>query len=207
MENKLIKYFLVFFILSFLILNWERVSFIFNRQIIFQSINDLKDKFFERKIVQGKEIKFEYSEKENRIEIPSINITAPILVVREEKEIESALEKGVVLFPGSALPGEKGITIIHGHSSPPNWPKIKYDWVFNNLNNLSEGNEIILIFNHRKLHYFVIKKIIISKNKDIFANNQELTNLSNYDNILLLISCWPPGYNKQRIIIISVLKK
>lgn len=199
------KYFLLFFLLSFLILNWGRVSFIFNWQVISQFLRTPLEKKFENKISQpeGKKPegkKFEYSEKENSIEIPKIDISAPIVSVKSEKEIKTALDRGVVLFPGSALPGQRGKTIIEGHSAPPGWPKIKYDWVFSRLNELEEGDEVNLNFNHQRFNYYVSRKIFLNRGEEIPP-----TDLTNSDNILLLISCWPPGKDFKRIAVEAIL--
>jgi len=202
MKRKLLKYFLLFFLLSFLILNWGRVSFIFNWQVISQFLKTPFEKKIEKEISQPEEKKFEYSEKENSIEIPKIEISAPIVFVKSEKEIEIGLDRGVVLFPGSALPGQKGQTIIEGHSAPAGWPKIKYDWVFSRLSELEEGDEVGLNFNHQKLNYYVTQKIFLNRGEEIAPQD-----LTNSDNILLLISCWPPGKDLKRIAVEATLKK
>jgi len=202
MKRKLLKYFLLFFLLSFLILNWGRVSFIFNWQVISQFLSKPAKTPFEKKIEkeisQPEEKKFEYSEKENSIEIPKIEISAPIVFVKSEKEIEIGLDRGVVLFPGSALPGQKGQTIIEGHSAPPGWPKIKYDWVFSRLNELEKGDEVILNFNHKKLNYYVTQKIFLNRGEEIAPKD-----LTNSENMLILISCWPPGKDIKRIAVMA----
>jgi len=212
MKRKLLKYFFLFFLLSFLIFNWGRVSFIFNWHVISQFLSKPAKTPFEKKIEkeipQPKEISqpekkteekdFEYSEKENSIEIPKIEISAPIILVESEKEIKSGLDRGVVLFPGSALPGQKGQTIIEGHSAPPGWPKIKYDWVFSRLNELGEGDEVILNFEHQKLSYYVSKKVFLNRGEEI-----PFKDLTNSDDVLFLISCWPPGKDIKRIAVMA----
>jgi len=104
----------------------------------------------------------------------------------------------VVLFPGSALPGQKGQTIIEGHSAPPGWPKIKYDWVFSRLNELEKGDEVILNFNHKKLNYYVTQKIFLNSGEEIAPKD-----LTNSENMLILISCWPPGKDIKRIAVMA----
>jgi len=212
MKRKLLKYFFLFFLLSFLIFNWGMVSFIFNWHVISQFLSKPAKTPFEKKIEkeipQPKEISqpekkteekdFEYSEKENSIEIPKIEISAPIILVESEKEIKSGLDRGVVLFPGSALPGQKGQTIIEGHSAPPGWPKIKYDWVFSRLNELEKGDEVILNFNHKKLNYYVTQKIFLNSGEEIAPKD-----LTNSENMLILISCWPPGKDIKRIAVMA----
>ncbi|MDI6603181.1 MAG: sortase [Patescibacteria group bacterium] len=200
MKKKLLKYFFFFFLLSFLILNWGKVSFIFNKHVIWQFLSKPFEKKIEKEVPQLKleEKKFEYTEKEDSIEIPKIGVLAPIIFVKSEEEIKKGLDKGVVFFPGSALPGEKGKTIIEGHSVPLSWPKINYNQVFSQLNELEEGDEIILNFNHQKFHYYVIKKIFVQKGEEIPEED-----LTRSKNMLILISCWPLGRASHRILVVA----
>ena len=108
--------------------------------------------------------------------------------------MQKALNIGVVLFPDSVLPGESGQTIILGHSAPVGWPKIKYDWIFSRLNELTEGDEIIVYFNNRKYAYVVSRKVFLERGEEISEDG-----LTNDENMVVLISCWPPGKDLRRI--------
>ncbi len=205
-ENKnLIKAFVFLFLVSFLIINWNSVSWIFN----YREISGLMYDFFTpyqnveaspnintNNQTKDNKVKFAYSEKENGIEIPDIGISAPISfpVNTESGILAKALDKGPIYYPGSVLPEEKGQIIILGHSAPENWPKIKYDWVFSDLEKLVSGSKILLYLNNKKYVYNVEKKSIIQKGQEISPSA-----LTNNDNILILVSCWPPGKNLQRI--------
>jgi len=202
--KKLIKYFVFVFLASFLIINWTEVSWVFNYKIVSRAFAD----FFKK---ENQEIisntfsgieKGEYSDKENGIEIPKIEVSAPLIFVSNEEEVYKSLDRGVVLFPNSVLPGEVGQTIILGHSAGPNWPKIKYDWVFSRLDELSKGDEIFLYFNHQKYPYYVTKKVFLEKEREIPQGD-----LTNSQNMLLLITCWPPGEDLKRIAVEASLAK
>lgn len=199
--KKLWKPFLALFLLSFFIFNWNDFSWIFNYhfwrgltprfssedipEIIFKPTRE--DAITTNARMPEKE--FEYSEKEDSLEIPGIGIDAPLFFVesQDEKTILKSLDRGVVLLADSALPGKPGQTIIVGHSARHNWPKTNYAWVFTYLNEVKEGDEIIVHFNHRKYPYSVTKKFILKEGEEI---PQDLTNS---ENILILITCWPPG--------------
>jgi len=191
------------FAISFLVINWQEVSWIFNYKAIFGLVSG----FFESKIIAKTADIFEKdkapaplknsepSEKENSVEIPKIEILAPLVVSESasEKDLSKLLNQGTVYFPGSVLPGEAGQTIILGHSAPPNWPKIKYDWVFTRISELVVGDEIFIYFNHRKYTYHVTEKIFLDRGEEA----PKL--LTNSDNVVVLISCWPPGKDLRRI--------
>jgi LPXTG-site transpeptidase (sortase) family protein len=207
-KKVFLKYFLIFFCFSFLIFNWAKIYWVLypdylKRVISFYLFEKKENKREEieiktEKIEEKKESeknqkpKEEIYDKEDSIEIQKIGIVAPLIVVGNESEVKKALDRGVVLWPNSAFPGENGQTIILGHSAPPNWPKIKYDWVFSNLNLLEKGDEIVVYFKNRKYVYSVENKYFLDK-------GQQLPETDPQKSTLFLISCWPPGKNIRRI--------
>jgi len=207
-DNKiLVKYFVLVFLISVLIINWQEVSWIFNYKAMvgivssqFQSkiIAESTD-IFEKDKAPAPLKNSEPSDKENSVEIPKLGISAPLIFSENatQKDFPKLLDKGAVYFPDSVLPGEAGQTIILGHSAPPGWPKIKYDWVFTRLSELVEGDEIFVYFNHGKYVYSVTGKFFLDRGE---AAPQVLTNS---DNVVVLISCWPPGKNLRRIAVVA----
>lgn len=152
----------------------------------------------------GKEensLKPQYTEKENSIYIAKIGIEAPVIVPRSQsqQDIDAALKKGVISYPGSMAPGSKGAAILLGHSAGPSWPKIYYDWVFSDLNKLENGDIITVYFNHQKFDYEVVDKTILKPGQEIpDASQQE-------EYVLFLVTCWPPGSTKGRIAVKTTL--
>jgi len=212
MESKKFgKYFVLIFLVSFLMINWSEISWIFNYRVVSGIVSDFFQKDGQEATAEPIEIleeknteTFEYSEKENSVEIPILGISAPLIIVAEDsdsEEIHQALDRGVVHFPSSVLPGETGQTEILGHSAPPGWPKIKYDWVFSGLNDLKEGDEVFVYFNHKKYPYSVIGKAFLERGEEISSD------LTNNNNVVVLISCWPPGKDLRRIAVEAELKK
>lgn len=209
MRRTFLKYFLFFLLIFLVIFNWEKISFLFSPKVIFQFLKTPleKNKEQESKIFLPQETgaekkKCEKTQEIDSIEIPTLNVFAPIIFVESEKEIKKALEKGVVHFPGSDLPGEEGIIILEGHSAPPGWPKIKYDWVFSNLGQLNVGDEIVLNFKNCKFFYKVKEGKILKRGEEIPKEWQQKDGER-----LILISCWPPGKDIKRIAILAERKK
>ena len=159
-----------------------------------------KDRVAERTVFNYGEHGF--YEREDGLEIPKIDISAPLIFARsgDKKEIEASLDLGVVHFFDSALPGEIGETVILGHSAPPGWPKIKYDWVFSRINELENGDEIIFFFDNKKFNYFVTNKFFLEKGEEIPEYS------ASSENVLILISCWPPGKDVKRIAVEARMK-
>ncbi len=198
--KKLWKASAFLFLLMLLIFNWSDISWIFNYRVVSSLFSDA---FNKEVIVQNdfsntvvSKDQGEYYEKENSVEIPKIEISAPLVFSQsaEQTDMQQALNTGVVLFPDSVVPGESGQTIILGHSAPVGWPKIKYDWVFSRLNELVEDDGIIVYFNNRKYTYIVSRKVFLEKGEEISEEG-----LTNDENMLVLVSCWPPGKDLRRI--------
>lgn len=204
-KKTLWRYFLFFFLSFFLIFNWSKISWLFHpgyfvRFISYQFFEkkDQPESSNDEKIAQikGKEVVEEVFEREDSIEIKKIAISAPLIYVKNEQEVKKALDRGVVLWPYSSMPNEKGQIVILGHSAPPNWPKIKYDWVFSNLNLLEKGDEIVVYYQKRKYVFSVQEKLFLNKGQELPQTNSEKS-------ILFLISCWPPGKDLRRIAIVA----
>ena len=201
------KAFIFLFLISFLIINWSQVSWVFN----YRAVSGLIDDFSKEKEIDSEELigdssivlpennlvleKFEFSEKENSLEINKIDINVPLIFVKTDNitEITKALDSGAVHFFNTSLPGEPGETVILGHSAPPGWPKIKYDWIFTRVNELENGDQINIYFNNQKLNYFVSNKFFLEKGEEVPQYSKDL------GNVLVLISCWPPGKDVRRI--------
>ncbi len=219
-EKKLLRAFIVIYLASFFVINWNDVSWIFNYREVSGLLYDFFNPYGNSEVFANygnvpvptipadsvlssnggalKQVKFVYSDQTNNLEIPAISTSAPIVfpAATNTEILENYLDRGVVFYPGSVMPGQAGQIIILGHSAPLNWPKIKYDWVFSDLNNLGPGDEISLTLDHKKYSYRVAQKEVIDKGQEI--------SFKNADNILILVTCWPPGKDLKRMVIEAV---
>lgn len=206
--KHLYKSFILIFLIAFLIINWNGVSYILN-YFNYRVLSDRLFNFSQNSDPQDNNLgdspdindSFNYSEKENSIEIPKIGVLAPLNFVGNVDDVHKTLDSGVVHFPDSVLPGQKGQTIVLGHSAPANWPDIKYDNVFSHINELEKGDEVFIYFDHKEYIYSVETKVFLEIGQDIPQND-----LTNSNNMLVLVSCWPPGKNIKRIAVEALLK-
>lgn len=189
---KILKAFLFFFLVFFLIFNWDKISWIFNYKAIFSYFSNFfatkkQPKISPEKLESKRETEiFEFTEKENSIEIPSIQIFVPFsTTTKEEKELSKILDKGPVMFVDEALPGSLGRTIILGHSAMRDWPKSNPTWAFTYLRDVKEGDEIFINFEHKRYKYLVQKTYILKSGEELPLVEDK--------NVLFLITCWPPG--------------
>jgi LPXTG-site transpeptidase (sortase) family protein len=200
MENKqamkVLKLAVVLYLASFLILNWNDVSWIFNYKEVYGLVSDFftpypsidassMNAYFypnhSATVSQGAQgggenqtpVKTSYTEKQNTLEIPKISISVPIIFSEntQKNTVMTDLNRGVVFYPGSVYPGQSGQIVLLGHSAPPGWPKIKHDWVFTDLEKLSEGDLVYIDLNNKQYSYKVIGKKIIKKGADVPTEN------------------------------------
>jgi len=150
-----------------------------------------------------KEAKTSYTDKQNTLEISKIGISVPIIfsTKTDKASIMKDLNSGVVYYPGSVYPGQTGQIIILGHSAPVGWPKIKHDWVFSDLEKLAQGDIILIDLNGKQYTYIVKQKTIIKRGAEVPVDTSLASN-----NVITLISCWPPGKDYQRIAVTAVLQ-
>jgi LPXTG-site transpeptidase (sortase) family protein len=147
---------------------------------------------------------------ENRIIIPKIGKNIPLVDVaglsgfdfeHMENIFMQELEKGVVRYPGTALPGEKGNAFIFGHSSNYPWVKGEYNEVFALLDHLEFGDQIIVYYNQKKFVYTIReKKVVRPGDVKALERDPEASELS-------LMTCWPIGTTLKRMLVFAELTK
>lgn len=129
------------------------------------------------------------------LSIPKINVVAPVLLgvdAADKQNYDKALEKGVAQI-GTAFPGEgSGNIFIYGHSSATQ--KSPYQSIFATLNELIQGDEILINYQGKSYNYVVKKKKIVQKNDLSVLNPTKKETLT-------LMTCWPVGTNKERLVV------
>lgn len=145
------------------------------------------------------------AENSNILELHQFGIRAPILDVEKPnfEIIYRKLKQGVVLYPGSDIPGQ-GYSIIIGHSSQYPWEPGRYKSVFSLLNQLEQGDRIYVFWEQKPLVFEVKEKKIFlpwpkgtESTETIFPPSDEPT--------LILQSCWPVGIASKRVAVKTVL--
>ncbi|MEN8252514.1 MAG: sortase [Patescibacteria group bacterium] len=135
------------------------------------------------------------------VEIDKIDVEVPVVLSQDatEEVLQKDLDNGVIHYPGMAMPGQRGNVYIAGHSSNFVWSKGAYNDVFRNLNNLENGDKIVIKSkqqNGKEMTYTYTvtqKEEVAADDSRIFADtqSQELT----------LTTCWPLGTSSKRLMI------
>lgn len=206
--------FVIIFCVGFVITNWNSIFWIFNYRVISAQVSSTLPQQQELTVDEilsavwhGQKPKPKYVEEPNSIVIFKLGITAPIVFVPEEikniqiSSLKKYLDRGVLHYPGTFLPGERGQVVILGHSAPLGWPRIKYDWVFSKLDKLKKGDKIVVYYNNREYSYRVRRTIFLEKGEELPSSS-----LTKSRYMLMLVSCWPPGKDSKRIAVEAIMK-
>lgn len=135
-----------------------------------------------------------------KIIIPKINVEAPVVYDEpsiEEEAIQKALERGVVHYSITPVPGELGNSVIVGHSSSNILNSGKYKFAFLLLKSLENGDTFIVNYNKTRYVYKVYNKFVTNP-QDISVLNPPKDGKKA---IMTLITCDPPGLSTNRLII------
>lgn len=136
--------------------------------------------------------------KEPKIIIPKINVEAPVVYgvnALDEKDVQKGLESGVVHYSITPDPGEKGNSVIVGHSSSNIFNSGKYKFAFLLLKSLEKGDTFYVQKDGKRYVYKVFNKYVTS------PTDLSVLNPTDRTAIMTLITCDPPGLSVNRMII------
>ncbi len=123
-----------------------------------------------------------------RIQIPSINIDAPIV----QGDGWEQLKKGVGQYVGSPDPGQDGNVVLSAHNDV-------YGEIFRYLDRLTPGDEVIIYTQQRQYTYIVDRTVLVEPTAvEVMASTGSPT--------VTLISCYPYLVDKQRIVVFARLQ-
>jgi LPXTG-site transpeptidase (sortase) family protein len=142
--------------------------------------------------------------KPGRLSVPKLNLQVPIIWTQDPAEFDKDLTRGVVHYPGTALPGEIGTVYVSGHSSDYFWKNHPYKQVFAKINALEPGDDIFIdvygkdgkIYNYK---YRVTRETI-------YAPDDQAQFVDNSGAKLNLSTCWPIGTQKDRYVVTAELQ-
>jgi sortase A len=123
------------------------------------------------------------------IRIEAIEVNAPIVQGDGWEE----LKRGVGQHIGSADPGQKGNLVLTGHDDI-------YGEVFKDLDQLEEGDEIV-IYSANNTYTYVVRETQIVAPTDVEVMEQTP------EETLTLISCYPYRIDNKRIVVFAELKE
>ena len=137
---------------------------------------------------------------EPKVIIPKINVEVPVIydvTSIDEKAIENGLERGVVHYGLSPVPGQDGNVVIVGHSAQNIFTPGKYKYVFSLLHDLQINDTFMLNYYGQQYVYRVyVKKVVKPTDVSVLGPADKTATAT-------LITCDPPGLSSNRMIIIG----
>jgi sortase A len=125
------------------------------------------------------------------ISIPKLKIKDANVTIGST-EIKSTL----IHYPGTALPGEYGNTVIFGHSVLPIFYNPKnYEAIFSTIPTLDKSDEIFIYFDGIEYKYQVEDYL------EVEPDNITVLEQRFNEQVLSLVTCVPPGTYKERGVI------
>lgn len=135
-----------------------------------------------------------------QLDIPSLDITNAKVV-----QGGTDLNKSLIAFPGTALPGQYGAPVIFGHSvlrqfyNPSEKNSRRYTSIFSTIMTLKKGDEIFITHDGVRYTYVVQEKTEV-KPTDVYILNQK------YDaKRLKIVTCTPEGTYLRRGVVTAEL--
>lgn len=146
---------------------------------------------------------------DNRLIIPKLNLNVPIVTPSQddlinqdwkalENDIQTALQSGVVYYPGTAKPGQAGNFFLTGHSSYYPWSPGKFKSVFARLSELSAGDEYYVYFNGDKHRYKILGEKVVE------PSDTSVLDQPTDQRIATMMTCTPVGTALHRLIVSAV---
>lgn len=136
------------------------------------------------------------------LEIPKIKATAQVIAnvnSADKKEYQAALKQGVVHAAGTYLPGMGGSVTLFAHSTDIEANVSWYNALFYRLDELVQGDEIIVWFLGEKRIYRVVGSRVVP------PNDTSMFRAEKNGEKLYLVTCTPRGTTKNRLIVEAVL--
>lgn len=132
-----------------------------------------------------------------RLSIPKLKISNAIVTIAGDD-----LNKSLVHYGGTGLPGEYGTAVVFGHSTLPQfYNPTNYRTIFSTLPTLTPGDEILVEYDGIQYRY-VIYDMVVTKPNDLSPLEQRFD-----DSYLTLITCVPPGTYWDRLNVKAKLVK
>jgi sortase A len=126
-------------------------------------------------------------EQAQRIQIPAINIDAPVV----QGDGWEQLKKGVAQHIGTPNPGQKGNLVLSAHNDV-------FGEIFKNLDKLKTGDQIIVFTNQNQYTYVVVNsQVVLPTQVEVMGPTPKAT--------VTLISCYPYRVDNRRIVITAEL--
>jgi LPXTG-site transpeptidase (sortase) family protein len=140
----------------------------------------------------------------DKLAIPSLGLDVPLVYVNTTDEVtfQQGLEQGVVHYPSTAVPGERGNAYYFGHSSDYAFKKGSFKTVFAILPKIEIGAKVYATDHAGKQFVYTVteKKIVSPQDVSVLSQGDRT------EKFLTLQTSWPLGTALKRYVVICQLE-
>jgi LPXTG-site transpeptidase (sortase) family protein len=136
-----------------------------------------------------------------QLSIPANKINVPLIFTKDTANFDKDLNKGVVHYPGTPLPGEVGTSYISGHSSGYAWSKNPYKNVFRGLGNVKDGTSFTITVTLHDGRKATINYVVQGRQE--FAANDQAQFIQTAEARVALSTCWPVDTSSRRLVLFA----
>lgn len=134
-----------------------------------------------------------------KLSIKKAPVRANVVVDNLRPDYLNALISSVGHLYGTALPGEKGNSLIFGHSALPYlYSPGNFQTIFSKIDELKFGDIIKIEVGGKALNYKVEKGGLVDK-------NAVLSDFASRKSRITLLTCYPPGFKSQKYAVRALL--
>ncbi|MDR0608000.1 MAG: class E sortase [Candidatus Peribacteria bacterium] len=142
-----------------------------------------------------------------RLIIPAINMDVPLIQSSIKTyedftagDFDTELENGVVKYPTTPDPGERGNAFFFGHTSQEYWKYNRYGTVFRNIPKLVPGDRIQIVREGKLYEYKVVTTEIVPP-KQVNTTYEKYASLEK--EYITLMGCYPIGRSDKRMMVFA----
>jgi LPXTG-site transpeptidase (sortase) family protein len=147
-------------------------------------------------------VKFDL-DRAGTLSIPKLKLQVALIWSKDPSNFDADLTKGVIHYPGTALPGENGVIYVSGHSSDYLWKHDPMQDVFAKLNFLTAGDDVFVDVYGKDGKVYNFRYQVTGSN--VYKPNDQAQFFdSSGASLLNLSTCWPIGTSTNRIVVSAV---
>lgn len=119
------------------------------------------------------------------------NLTIPALRIEDATVTIGGedLSESLIQYPGTALPGKRGNSVIFGHSILPSfYDPTDYIAIFSTLPSLEKGDKIFITYDGLDFIY------VVEDMFEVLPTDIQVLEQNSTDSFVTLVTCTPPGH-------------
>jgi sortase A len=136
--------------------------------------------------------------------IPKLEINSRVIADVDPfsaRDYHVALKEGIAHAKGTSLPGESGNIFMFAHSSGNFYELNRTNPLFFLLNKLEKEDKLLVVYKNKLFNYQVTEKKVVASDAVEYLESRS------DEETLTLMTCWPPGTDYERLLVVAQKEK